>query len=349
MGIFGSLIRQLPLAEFVIFEPKDCRVATWFGGAANVFARQTPLPSEDRIRRYVLGHLYWRSVFAAERFDIFENLHLPLVKAPTGRTIFTIHDIRELHPGGGVINGFMLRRVLSRAFRDADHTITVSETVKREILELFPEAKISVIYNGLDAKEFSAFSEQDLVEFRKRLNVPEPFALAVGHLERRKNYLQLIDAFARLHANECRCSLVIIGNDSGERRAIEDRVVSKNLTGIVQVLSGLSDAQVHCAYQLCRLFVFPSRYEGFGIPLLEAMAAGKPMVVSDIPVFREITQGQGAYFDPNSSDSMASAIESVLSSPEQQAALIAYGEQRVRDFGFEELAAKMASLYMSFT
>ncbi len=88
------------------------------------------------------------------------------------------------------------------------------------------------------------------------------------------------------------------------------------------------------------MFVFPSCYEGFGIPLLEAMAAAKPAVVSNTPVFREITQGQGAYFDPSSTSSIASAMETVLSSRTEQARLVAYGERRSMDFRFQDLAAK---------
>ena len=104
-------------------------------------------------------------------------------------------------------------------------------------------------------------------------------------------------------------NLVIVGNDSGERKAIQERIDSAKLSANVTFLSGLSDLEVRCAYKLCSLFVFPSSYEGFGIPILEAMAAGCPMVLSDIPVFREITQDKGVYFPHDDVEAMAAAID----------------------------------------
>jgi glycosyltransferase involved in cell wall biosynthesis len=140
---------------------------------------------------------------------------------------------------------------------------------------------------------------------------------------------------------------VIVGNDSGERRLVEERVASAKLTNNLKILTGLPDHEVRCIYKLSRLFVFPSTYEGFGIPILEAMAADKPAVVSDIPVFREITENQGIYFPHDSAEAMATAIERTLSSADQMDALRAYGHRRVQDFSFERLSAQLAELYTS--
>jgi glycosyltransferase involved in cell wall biosynthesis len=217
--------------------------------------------------------------------------------------------------------------------------------MKQEILGFFPGVQISVIYNGLDDCAFDTVTEVDLDEVRRKHSLPEEFVMAVGHLERRKNYLRLIDAMARLRDRGSACNLLIIGNDSGERRVIEERVESLNLSGGVKFLSGLSDLEVRCVYKLCSLFVFPSSYEGFGIPILEAMAAGCPMALSDIPVFREITQGRGVYFPHDDAEEMASAIETVLSSSSERARLIKYGKERVQAFSFQSLAGQLQGLY----
>jgi glycosyltransferase involved in cell wall biosynthesis len=140
---------------------------------------------------------------------------------------------------------------------------------------------------------------------------------------------------------------VLIGNDNGERKLIEERIRSANLSGQVQVFSSLSDLEIRCFYNLCSLFVFPSSYEGFGIPILEAMAAGCPMVLSDMPVFREITQDMGVYFAHDDTEAMASAIEKVLTSNSECARLIAYGKERVKDFSFQNLAGQIEQLYQS--
>lgn len=344
-GIYGELVRRLPDAEFVVYEPADCRVGSWFDGAPNVSARQTPLPSDNRARKFIGGFRYWRSILSREGFDLFEGFNLPLVKAPTGRSLLTIHDVRGLDPENGTLERAVFRRVLGKSLRAADHVITVSDAMKEEILSFYPGIRISVIYNGIDAREFDRISDSELLAVRRKFALPENFILAVGHFEKRKNYLRLVDAIERLRDRNRTCSLLIVGNDSGGRKAIEERVESAKLSGHVKLLSGLSDLEVRCAYKLCSLFVFPSSYEGFGIPILEAMAARRPMVLSDIPVFREITQDKSVYFPPHDVGSMASAIENVLSSSGERARLVEYGNERIQAFSFHNLAAQLERLY----
>lgn len=349
VGIYGELVKRLPDAEFVVYEPADCRVGTWFEGAPNVTARRTPLPSEGRVSKFLLGIGFWRMALSKEKFDLFEGFNQPLVRAPTGRTLLTIHDIRRMYSEYGALERGVFKIALRKSIARADHVITVSETMKQEILSFFPKTSISVIYNGLDATEFTAVTSADLQAIRRKYGLAENFILAVGHLERRKNYLRLIDAMAWLRGRGLFCSLLIVGNDSGERKVIEERIESAKLTGTVKFLSGLSDFDVRCIYKLCGLFVFPSSYEGFGIPILEAMAAERPMVLSDIPVFREITQGMGVYFPHNDAEAMAAAIETVFSSSSERARLIAYGKERVQAFSFQSLARQMVSLYREVT
>ncbi len=345
VGLYGDLVKRLPDVEFVVYEPSDCRVGAWFKGAPNVSVRHTPLRSEGRVMKFVNGLHFWEAALSREGFDIFECLSLPLVKAPTGQTLLTIHDIRGLGYESGVLERAAYKLFFERSLRAADHVITVSEAMQREILGIFPEIPVSVIYNGLDANGFDSVSEVDQHLFRQKYNLPSEFILAVGHLERRKNYLRLVDAMARIRDRGRSYRLLIIGNDSGERRAIEERVKADNLSGHVQILSGLSDKEIRCAYKLCSLFVFPSSYEGFGIPILEAMAAGRPMVLSDIAVFREITQDRGVYFPHDDAEAMAAAIEAVLSSSSECARLINYGKGRVQAFIFQSMSGQLESLY----
>lgn len=349
VGIYGELVKRLPDAEFVVYEPSDCCVASRFDGAPNVSARQTPLPSEGRVRKFLGGLSYWGSALAREKFDLFEGFNLPLVKAPSGKTILTIHDIRRMHPEWGVVERTAYKAVVGKSLTGADHVITVSEAMRQDILSFYPGIPISVIYNGLDAQAFDRVSESDLQAVRRKFALPEEFVLAVGHFENRKNYLRLVDAFARLRDKGRACSLLIVGNDSGLRKTIEERIESAKLSDRVKTLSCLSDLEVRCVYKLCSLFVFPSSYEGFGIPILEAMAAKRPMVLSDIPVFREITQDKGVYFPHDDVESMAIAIEKVLSSSSERARLVEYGNERVQDFSFPSLAAQVERLYRSLT
>lgn len=352
LGIYGELIKRLPEAEFIIYEPSDCHVGDWFSDAPNLSVRRTPLLSEGRARKFISGLSYWNSALSKERFDIFEGLNLPLVKAPTGRTLLTIHDIRGVRSEAGILDRILHRTVLGRSLKAADHVITVSEAIKKEILQVFPGLPISVVYNGLDNHDFDPVFEVDQQAVRRKYDLPAEFILAVGHLERRKNYLRLVDSMARLRDQGHSCNLLIIGNnrggsDIGEREAIEERINAVNLSGCIKILSGLSNFEVRCVYKLCTLFVFPSSYEGFGIPILEAMAASRPIVLSDIPAFREITENQGIYFPYDDTEALAKAIKKVLLSRSERMRLIEYGNRRVHAFSFSILAAQLESIYRS--
>jgi glycosyltransferase involved in cell wall biosynthesis len=347
VGLCSELVRCFPDAEFVVYEPRDCRVGSWFDGAPNVTTRCTPIPSEGRVRKFFGGLGYWHAALPGERFDLFEGFHLPLVKAPTGRSVLTIHDIRGVHPGNPLLERVAYRAFIGRSLRSADHVITVSEAMKTEILGFYPEIPISVIRNGLDSGRFAEVPEPELLAIRQKLSLPENFILAVGHLESRKNYPRLIDAIALLRDRGRSCFLLIVGNDSGSGKEIQERVEAAKLSNCVKLLSGLSDLEVRCVYRLCSLFVFPSSYEGFGIPVLEAMAASRPMVLSDLPVFREITQDQGVYFPYHDPELMANAIEMVLSSSKERQRLIEYGNERVKAFSFRSLAKQLERLYRS--
>ena len=347
VGIYGELVKRLPEAEFVVYEPLDCRVGAWFDGAPNVTFRRTPIPSEGRSRKFFNGLRYWHTALASEGFDIFEGFNLPLVRAPTGRTLLTIHDIRGMRNESGVLERTAYKLFFESSLKAADHVITVSKVMKQEIQSFLPRASVSVIYNGLDATKFTNISQVDLQAFRIKFELPEKFILAVGHLEQRKNYLHLIDAMARLRDQGNSCRLLIVGNDNGERKVMKERIESAKLTGTIKFLSGLSDFEVRCADKLCSLFVFPSAYEGFGIPILEAMAAERPMVLSNIAVFREITQDKGVYFPHDDAEAMAVAILTVLSSGSESKRLVEYGIERVQAFSFQSLSEQLEALYRS--
>ena len=342
IGIYGELVALAPEMEFVIFEPSDCCVASWFAGAPNVTARKTPIPSEGRARKLINGLGYWRAALPQERLDIFEGFNLPLVTAARARNILTIHDLRGLTPGASFADRCLFRPVLQQALRAADHVVTVSEAMKLALMTLHPGISVSVIYNGLSEASLAPLPVSAVAEFQARFGLREGYVLAVGHLDPR-----LVDAMAALHFLGLTPSLVIIGNDSGERAVVESHVRAAGLEGKVHLLSGLSDLEVRCAYAACGLFVFPSSYEGFGIPILEAMAAGRPMVLSNLAVFREITQQQGVYFPPDDVQVMAEAMAQVISSPTEQARIVAYGKSRIRDFSYRSLAEQVRVLYAS--
>ena len=350
LGIYRALALRMPEVEFVVFEPADCCMATWFSSLPNVETRATPIPSEGRWRKLFYSSPFWGEALRQASFDLFEGFHLPLPKVPSGKTILTVHDVRRLHPDWAWHSRTAFRFALTRAISNADIVVTVSEAMKQELLPYCGQTPVCVIPNGLEAAAMDLRpAPAELTAFRSKFALPERFLLAVGHLERRKNYPRLIEALAHMRNSGRDCHLLIVGNESGERAALEAHIAANGLKCSVTLASGLTDLEVRCAYVICELFVFPSTYEGFGIPILEAMAAGKAMALSDIPVFREITGGQSAFFSPLDPHDIARVIQRVLASRSEQINLLGHGFERLKAYNYSSIAAQYESLYIDLT
>ena len=343
--MYGALIRRRTDLDFLVYEPEDCRMAGWFAGAPNVRFIATPLNSNSRWQRSLRGLTYWRSRLRRDRLDVFEMFHLPLVAAPDCPTLLTIHDARPALAGQSWLRRQVGRAVLSTALRRATQTITVSDTMKAELQAIVPAAPIVTITNGIDPAHFGGQGSDRVAATLALLSLPPRFLLAVGHLEPRKNYATLIDAFAALGPDHAALNLVIVGNDSGLKDALKAQGERHGLGDRLRFLHDVGDRDLAALYATCAMLVFVSRYEGFGIPLLEAMAAGRPFLLSDTPVFRELTQGRAVYCDASSSMAIAAAIAMLMADEQRQQALIDYGRHRIADFGFDALSRQVETVY----
>ena len=344
IGLYGELFKRMHDSEFLIYQPKDCDFSKWFQ-LPNIRIISTPISSEGRVSKLVQGLNFWQRTLNREKLDLFECFNLPTIKNHHGSTLQTIHDIRSINTDGNSIEKFFSEFVHQHTINKCETIITVSQTMKDSILNSFPNANVEYIYNGIDTQHFVLQDSLVLASIQKALSLPVNFLLAVGHFEARKNYEALIDCMALLKEQGLDAPLVIVGNDNGGKAMIAEKVRSKNLQDSIFLYSNLSDQEVQCIYQLCSAFIFPSIYEGFGIPILEAMAHAKPFILSDIDVFKEITQNQGVYFQSDSPESMALAVNDALTNTDIASQLTDYGQQRVRDFDFKHLALKLQTVY----
>ena len=340
--LYGQLIRANPQVAFVVYEAADCGAGAWYGDLPNVTVRRTPVPGTGRLRRFWRGRRYWRRALARDALDLFETFTLPLVVAPDCPTILTIHDLRGLRADVPRPARWLAAAVTRHAFARAAHIIAVSDTVRDEILAVRPGTPVSTIYNGVIAR--SPPDAAEVAAVVQRHTLPARFALTVGHLEPRKNLPMLVDAFACLRDAGRPLPLVIVGNDGGARGAIEGRIARHGMSGLVSIIAQADDGTVAALYAACAVVVLPSAYEGFGIPLIEAMAAHKPVVTSDIAVFRELTCGNGVYFAPDAPRGAAAVIDRLMSEPIARARLVAFADTRVGDFDFTRLAGELAAL-----
>lgn len=342
--VYGALMRRNPGVAFVLFEPADCQVGSWFADIPNLETRRTPLPSARRLTRQWAGLRYWRDALARERLDLFESFNLPIVAAPCPH-LLTIHDLHPIRHGGGIAARLATDIVMRHALARTDRIIVVSQAVRRELLLTYPAARVEVVYNGVDASAFGHETARELAAVRARWGLPEAFALTVGHLEARKNIGLLIDAVACLRDRGVALPLALVGRDGGQRDALRAQIERLRLASLVTVIEDADDAAVRALYTACRLVIVPSRYEGFGIPLVEAMAAQRPVVTSDIAVFRELTGDDGAYFPVDDPTATADMLARLWTDATARTRLVAVGQAQLGRFAIDGLADRIATIY----
>lgn len=256
------------------------------------------------------------------------------------RHVVTIHDASVLDHPEWFSAGFAAwyRFLLPRLAKNAVRILTVSEFSRKrlaETLSMDPE-RISVVPNGVDAK-FETVQSKAAEAVLKRLGLPRDYVLALGSLEPRKNISGLLSAWALLLSRkeiEEDVHLVVAGGKSSLFRdaglpALPDRVV---LTGYIR------DQDLPALYSRALAFVYPSLYEGFGLPPLEAMACGAPVVASGSTSIPEVTGNAALLVDPHEAESIAEGLRSVLGDADLRAALRAAGLERVKVFSWDDSA-----------
>ena len=231
---------------------------------------------------------------------------------PGRREHVTIHDLSWLNPEAQTAPELaaFLEPVVRRAIERASTVFTVSSTIRAEILDRFdlPGDRVTVAPNAAAPYFFRA--EPQTHSELSRLGVKSPFLLYVGSIEPRKNLPVLFRALAILPRE---LSLVMVGKNGWNAERQLDPIERLGLQRRVVRLGFFSDSQLPGLYASAAAVVYPSRYEGFGLPVVEGLAAGVPVVVSDLPVFREVGGDEVTLFDPSDPRSLADGIERAIS------------------------------------
>jgi glycosyltransferase involved in cell wall biosynthesis len=286
-----------------------------------------------------------------ERAHLLHEPHYVLPVATRCRSVVTIHDcIHLMFPQylPGRLAHLYARGSMWRAARHSDRIMTVSEASKRDILRFFdiPPEKVTVIYNAIDERFLSPPDQERMELVRQRYQLNHPFVLYVGNIKPHKNLERLLEAFARVRAaglDELR--LVIIGDELSKYPPLRQAVHRYRLEKYVRFFGFQPYETLASFYRLARVFAFPSLYEGFGLPPLEAMACGTPVVTSDVSSLPEVAGGAALLVDPHDTGSIADGLQRAVTDSALRAELIAKGQARARQFSWAESVAAVHRIY----
>lgn len=299
--------------------------------------------------------LFWRSLgiksqLKNDKIELYHGLshELPIGIRNTGiPSIVTIHDLIFLRfpKFYGFIDRHIYKAKTSYACKQADHIIAISEKTKRDIVQYFNTnpAKIEVIYQSCDDSFKSRASAELKTLVRKKYNLPEQYILNVGTIETRKNLRCLIKALKTINEG---CKLVVIGKKTTYYKQIEEEIQKLQLDSRVLFLQNIPYTDLPVIYQLATIFAYPSIYEGFGIPIIEALFSNVPVVAATGSCLEEAGGPYSRYVEPTDHQTLSNVINEILKNPAMQEEMKEKGMAYVQKFNNEHIANQLMQLYI---
>lgn len=356
----GRYSRSLTLAMLPYLEEAPSLFYNWIEGRSQLVAGLEHCPQKS-IR---LGYKPWRmAVWAgqmahlsfkrwtpnASLFHAMEHLLMPLRGVPS---VMTVHDlIFKLFPEHHKrLNYIFLNRAMPLFVKRADAIIAVSEASKRDLVEHYgtDPAKITVVYEAA-ASDFAAPSPADIQRVRAQYQLPEQFLLAVGTIEPRKNYGRLLEALAILRAKYPDLKLVLVGSKGWLYEGFFQKIDDLKMGEQVIFPGYVPDVDLPAFYGAAEVAVMPSVYEGFGLPVLEALACGTPVASSHAASLPELGGDAVQYFDPLNVEEMAAVLDKILDDAALQAQMREVGLRQAALFSWDRAARETLAVYQQLT
>jgi glycosyltransferase involved in cell wall biosynthesis len=269
---------------------------------------------------------------------------------PNCRTILTVHDlsfVRVPESASPRLKAY-LDTVVPRSIARADHVLADSTATKQDLIDIYstPADKITVLLSGVDA-HFRPIIDQELVLYvRAKYGIPDaPYVFSVGTVQPRKNYERLMEAIQILKQQGIKLHAVIAGGKGWLDSPIYARIHSLKIQDQVHFIGFADEADLPALYSGAICSTFVSLYEGFGIPILEAMACATPVITSNISSMPEVAGNAALLIDPYDIEAIAGAIQRIIQDDELRISLIKRGIERTRHFTWEQSARHLLDVY----
>ncbi|QEL00967.1 glycosyltransferase family 4 protein [Olivibacter sp. LS-1] len=314
---------------------------------------QEVLPSKGLAKKF---SSLWRtftlnSLAHQYNLDIYHGLshELPF-GSKKGKTkwVLTVHDlifIRYPHYFKPIDRSIYTYKI-KKACRKADKIVAISEQTKRDLMEFLGIAaqKIEVVYQSCHPQFSQTVDEEEKRAVQKKYQLPTTYLLQVGTIEARKNLLLTIRALDRIPTN---IHLVVIGKETAYLQLIQHEIAKRNLQKRVLLLHSVPFDDLPAIYQMAHIFIYPSRFEGFGIPIIEALHSGIPVIAARGSCLEEAGGPNSRYVDPDDVEGMGSAINDINTNNVLRSTMIKEGNEYVQRFNPKNLAEDLFNLYKS--
>lgn len=283
--------------------------------------------------------------------DIYHGLtgELPFGISSTGiKSVVTIHDLIFMrHPEYySPIDVAIYKWKFRNAIRQANRIIAISECTRRDIMELgeIDDSRIHVVYQSCDTRFRLQVTPEQKQDVRARYSLPKHYVLFVGTIEERKNALLAAQALPYLSDE---IHLVLVGRQTAYAKTITAFARQSGLTNRIHMLSGVPTSDLYAIYQQAECFVYPSRYEGFGIPVIEAIQSRLPVIACTGSCLEEAGGPDNVYVDPDEPQEMAMAIKSITDNPDAARQIVTRSLDYIRRFENGNVAQEMLNVYRS--
>jgi len=330
--VSGAQHKNLPPAPRTNFVWKPTRInPKWL---ARIWHRaQIPIPIE---------------IFTGKN-DLFHatDFVLPPVRSNT-RTLLTVHDlsfVRVPEAASPSLKAY-LDIVVPRSAKRADHILADSQATKEDLIELYrlPENKITVLLSGVDQR-FHHLSASLLTMRTKYQIEKRPYIFSVGTVQPRKNYVRLVDALANLRNRGYDIDLVIAGGRGWLEDPLHHIITDKKMQEHVHLIGFVEDADLPALYSAATCVAFPSLYEGFGLPILEGMACGTPVLTSQVSSLPEVAGDAAIMVDPYNVDEIIDGLQRLISDTSLRSDLIQKGYEQAKRFTWKASAKYLQQVY----